>query len=129
MSDNKMVTEREAVLRERKAYAEGAEWAWRTNYAEHTGAKFNHNGHVDRSAAFRYPLPSITRPRVVKDQEYPNYEWRVVDGSLEWRLHPYSSGWVPIETSHGFVGLYTVTKQRAAMWADLLNNPTEEVTE
>lgn len=74
MSDDKTVTEREAVLREREAFARGAQWAWLNNYAESYGAKFNHEGYVDLRAAERYPLPRIN------------------------------------------------------LWADLLANPTEEVT-
>lgn len=127
MSDDKTVTEREAVLRERKAYAEGAEWAWRTNYAEHTGAKFNHNGHVDRSAAFRYPLPSITRPRAVKDPEYPRFEWRVVDGELQSSLG--GDGWSAAFRYVSWGGVERPTPERIRLWADLLSNPLEEVQE
>lgn len=115
MSDKPTVTEREVVLRERKAYVAG----WRdVNRLD-----------GDMAATRLYPLPSITRPRVVKDPAYPSYEWRVVDGLLEWRRDPYSSGWVSIETAGGFIGIYAATKQRVAVWADLLSNPTEEVTE
>lgn len=119
MSDEAMVTERDAVERERAAYTEGAKWAWRTNYAECTGARFNHNGHVDRAAAYRYPLPTITRPRVVKDPHSADIVWRCDGGVLQYRQgnHEWSMG----------PGYWYAFPERVRLWADLLANPTEEV--
>lgn len=129
MSDDKTVTERDAVLREREAFARGAQWAWFNNYAESYGAKFNHEGYVDLRAAERYPLPTITRLREVPDPE-PGFDqrWRCVDGSLQYRHDG-----IPWIIAHN--GKYVFpgnvdwpTPRRIALWADLRTNPTEEVT-
>lgn len=124
MNDNWTITERAAVLREREAFARGAQWAWVNNYAQCAGAKFNHDGYVDGRAADHYPLPTITRPRVVKDPHKANTSWRCKDGLL-W----YS--WTNKENQGWYTGtvLWNPTPERVKLWADLLANPTEEVTE
>lgn len=119
-----MVTEREAVLRERAAFTHGAYWAWFNNYAESSGAKFNHEGFVDQRAADNYPLPKITRLREVPDPHKANILWRCKDGLL-WYC------WTNREDVGWYTGtvLWSPTPERVNLWADLLQNPLEEVTE
>ena len=117
MSDNQTVTEREAVVRERKAFGLG----WRMQ-RENGGSLREGEGLADRL----YPLPSITRPRVVKDPEAKDYEWRFHDGRMQVRRgkNAFDGGgeWVcPCN--------WQPTAERVRLWADLLQNPTEEVTE
>jgi hypothetical protein len=69
------------------------------------------------SAAKRYPLPQIKRPRVVTD---PNIigEWRCVNGQLESRYRP--DEWRKVD----YAG---VSIDRVKIWADLIARPTELV--
>lgn len=127
MSDDKTVTEREAVLRERAAFAHGAYWAWLNNYAESSGAKFNHEGYVDLRAAERYPLPTITRPRVVRDPRSKGYEWQCVGGALQWRYPDTMESWSSWDSGGAYI--WTPVPDRVKLWADLLQNPLEEVQE
>lgn len=128
MNDNWTITERDAVLRQRAAFFDGAYWAWVNNYAECTGAKFNHEGYVHEQAADRYPLPTITRPRVVKDAADPSVEFCFVDGVLQYRAD--SGSWWRLVPDDGRVPttIFYPTAERVRLWADLLANPTEEVT-
>lgn len=122
-----MVSEREAVLRERAAYVAHA-----IDYAFATGRSLN-EPEVKRAAAERYPLPTVTRPRVVADP-FPTspIEWcalpwagtgkaaihvRRVPGG-EWRV------WTQESVA---AASCVVTAERVALWADLLANPTETV--
>lgn len=114
-----MIAERERVKDRRAAFVAGAAW-----YHDH----LSDEGRIPRDtfafdkrqqmrteeAARRYPLPTITRPRVVRAMF--GYEYRVVDGVLQVRTPHGSWG----EVGHG--------------WGDdiraivaLLDNPTEEV--
>lgn len=108
MSDDKTVTEREAVLREREAYVKG---------------RFEAGKGLDWHARSRclYPLPTITRPRVVKDPHSADIVWRCDGGVLQYRQgnHEWSMG----------PGYWYASPERVRLWAELLANPTEEVTE
>lgn len=111
---DKTVTEREAVLRERTGYYAG--------YvdgvcAADPGAVISPS-HIQERAAKRFPLPKVTRPRVVADSE--GNAWRVVDGNLECR--DAVNEWTRVRHCG-------ITAERLRMWADLLANPTEEVEE
>lgn len=111
MSDDQTVTEREAVLRERKAFLLGVE---RGAYLP--GATMSWwNG----EAVQRYPLPSSTRPRVVNDRDY---QWRYVNNVMQVRSKSLGGDW-------GVAVNCTPTPERIRLWADLLSNPTEDVTE
>jgi hypothetical protein len=115
------VTEREAVLRERKAFREGA------LAAVNEPPQWHHQ--IDTAAARRYPLPRVQRPRVVRDP-HDDYEqeWRVVNGRLEFRP-PYGQwGEAHKRTDAIYDGSCLFpTPERIRMWADLLTNPTEQV--
>jgi hypothetical protein len=71
----------------------------------------------------RYPLPKVTRPRVVRDRF--GEKWRVAPESgethLEWQDRNNDTRW------EKKLGNLVVTFDRVALWADLLANPTEEV--
>lgn len=69
-----------------------------------------------KDAAEIFPLPTITRPRVVRDPHGLRWNWTVKDGVI----HPKIDGLGQLET---------ITPQRVALWADLLANPTELVEE
>lgn len=112
MSERPTVTERQAVERERAAWVEGFL----------CGAD-NHSATV-RSIALgaavrHYPLPKITRPRVVADEF--GVQWKVVDGEVVLHANGDDGG---IDVND-----YNTTTKRILLWADLLNNPTEEVEE
>lgn len=109
-----MLTERECVERERKAFADG--WAARGGV--------RHFGEV--MANCLYPLPdprrTVTRPRMVNDQETLFLcAWRVVDGELQYCFSE-DPQWYPAADK-----TWRITPARARLWADLLENPTEEV--
>ena len=124
MSEQKMISEREAVMRERAAFVAGAE-----RFACE-GCKGLAPDYAGKEAAERYPLPTVTRPRVVTDPHLrdDSVSWRVFDGVIQYRENRdamldsiIDSSWV--------VGppQFIPTAERVAMWADLLANPTEEV--
>ena len=81
--------------------------------------------HAAKRVAELFPLPKVTRRRVVKDPHgvgewrytaawsYPTVELRAQQDG-DWRVTDWS---------------LLVTKERIAVWSDLLANPTEEVEE
>jgi len=82
--------------------------------------------HVDgRSyAETTYPLPRVTRPRVVRDDGWPIVDWQSDGLNLYWR---YDGGlWVRYPQGVIERGPWP-TKERVALWADLIANPTETV--
>ena len=112
MPHNPTVTERQAVLRERAAFIQGSDWRYM-----HSRPKAVPGDITDlerATAAERYKLPKTTRPRVVKDPEDAGVRWTIRGGRL--RLY---------DTDH--LGAFEPTRDRVALWADLLANPTEEV--
>lgn len=110
MSDEKQYTERDLVLAKREGFVEG-------------------NGSMVfldpcARAAIRYPLPKVTRPRVVKDVKLSSrlsFNFRVKKGVLRWES-PGQGDWTAfdlwLDDDHPIIG---------PVWADLLANPTEEV--
>lgn len=112
MSDEKKYTEREKVLAEREAYRKG-------NASERAMAfgSGNYVGGGPVSAEKMYPLPKVTRPRIVVDRA--GHEWTWVEGRLCFRQTP-TSNW--ISASSSLIG----EGARDAL-ATLLANPTEEV--
>lgn len=104
MSAEKKYTEREMVFAKRDAFVQGN--------------RFQATPNAIGEARRRYPFPKVERPRVRGDG-YSDFEWRVVDGKLQWRRA--GSGWNTHNTS------FEVTTERAAIWNDLFTNPTEWV--
>lgn len=120
-------TEREMVLAKRAAYVLGAGYEYGYAIAGRLPtrelASAERELRRERLAADRYPLPSVTRPRVVRDTY--SCEWRAVDGALEWRTVGHIS-WTPPEPSGRVDGMY-LYPDRVQLLADLLANPTETV--
>lgn len=128
MSEPKMISEREAALRERKAYADGV----RCLFAEpeiSAGAGSVANRVVSR-ANERYPLPKVVRPRVLYDSEsnISGAQWSVSEtGHLRFRESP-KAPWL----AYGdflYTGYAAPLPNRVKLWAELLANPTEEVSD
>jgi hypothetical protein len=81
-------------------------------------------GLVEGEAAMTYPLPKVTRPRVVRDPRgISSWGVRVPDGLTTPAIHLVTDGgeWCPTGWSH------VASAERVALWADLLARPTEEV--
>lgn len=137
----KMVSEVEAVRRERKAYEDGAVcWAGEARARSEFRCGTVTLAGIQQDAACKYPLPLVTRPRVVRDTvTYPDgstseYEWCVLsDGQLVRRLVHRGGGpplaWAPAAEWRNLSDLHAFapTPKRIAMWADLLAHPTETV--
>jgi hypothetical protein len=106
------VTEREAVLRERDAVQRTVVALW--DRIKRGDALHNWEG--SESLAKRlYPLPLVTRPRVVADPVLGvQFRWCVRAGMLA----RYDADRTPYVEP---------TPERVALWADLLANPTEQV--
>lgn len=120
MSDHtKMVSERDAVIRERKAFQHGAEH----------GKEYRTDSFASAAKSF-YPLPKMTRPRVVRENGIGGeYEWRAVDGVIECRNVTGGSALTKWRTNDGTsasFGMF-ISARRVRLLADLLANPTEEV--
>ena len=110
MSDEKTYTERE-MAHERQAVA-------RTVLLAHTTMGYEK---CDAIARQSFPLPKVTRPRVVQDPLYHWKKWRVIDGELQRNgSEDDSDEWVSTPLSD-------MTAARVRVLADLLANPTEEV--
>ncbi len=106
-----MTTEREAVNRERAAFCRGFDRGLARPYEASTVI-------VTRL----YPLPKITRQRVVRDNE--GYSWKV-EGSRIYSSYPGDNAWV--EAWRGMACSAGWTPGRIALLAELLDNPTETV--
>ena len=116
MSDEKKYTERELILAKREGYM---------RHCEKFCARINKE-EANVSAVVEYPLPKVTRPRVVKDSvgmefrfiadnQPPLVEWRnTLTEEKLWRVSTVCNG-------------VAVNAERAKLWADLVANPTEEV--
>lgn len=110
--DCKPRTERE-VLIARSAYLDG------TLYSHHSHSSESHARALESELAKRYPLPKVTRRRVLPDPVDPAVEWAVIDGRLAVRYRQLQSPWEREPQR-------TIMPERVAMWADLLARPTEE---
>lgn len=106
-----VLSESDAVRRERKAYQSGAE-DWVTDEVVRGVRSTLPN--IKEKAARRFRLPQVERPRVVTDG---SKEWRIENGEVQVR---YSNTW------QGHCREY-ITTARIALLADLLANPTELV--
>lgn len=114
-ADEKKYSERELI----EAKREGAEWVlarltcWQAPLYE---------PQVKSIAAKLFPLPKVTRPRVVR---WHNYEYKLEGGMVQQRHCPTPScrgGWFSIVTVSA-----NSEPRYLRMIADLLENPTELV--
>lgn len=112
----KTYTERELVLAKREAFVAGSEW----HASSWTGSL------APLEANDRYPLPRVTRPRVVRmDRTVPGREFRVSGGNIESRTIGVGLDGQPFRWTA--LAQITPTPERIRILADLLANPTEEV--
>lgn len=111
------VTEREAVLREREAYRAGIA-------AERAVVCERMRIGKPMPAAERYPLPKVTRPRVVRERD-GEVEWTLIGGQLHWRWT--REGNAPWMAGPRGVVMGDVTPAMARAWDDLFTTPTETV--
>lgn len=115
------VTEREAVLRERKAFVTGWLEGCKANGMPAAHSADQCKEWAYREACVRHPLPTVTRPRVVRDKR--GFDFRVIGKRVECRL---PAGWRDVAEPGVVVCL---TAERAQLVTDLLANPTEEVSD
>ena len=125
MPDAKTYTEKDLVLAKREAYMLG----------RHESLTVGHMTLAERAAyardaASRYPLPKVTRARLVEDP-HDDGGWYVEDGEVLWTATGNARCGVRIEHTKDFQRktLRAITPARVAVWSDLLANPTEEVEE
>ena len=122
MSDERKYAEREYVLAQRKAFVAGSN---AENAAWMKLLSVNHTSGFDSIDASRkrYPLPKVTRPRVVNDPQELGLEYTVRNGILAHRQNGMKIGfWDAVAGSQ-----IQPTAERCRVWADLLANPTEEL--
>ena len=111
MSDEKTYTERE-MAHERQAVA-------RTVLLAHTTMGYEE---CDAIARQSFPLPKVTRPRVVRRQaSCIEFRWRLLNGALQW-ANVDDDDW----------SFYSITNEEewrsvGPIYVDLIANPTEEV--
>lgn len=122
MSDIKLYSERELIVAKREANAK-ARCSVMAAIAEVAGQHRDFGDEEPCSeckamAVVRYPLPKVTRPRVVVDANGDSWKWTPDDGLL-----------VDRGSDGTFVYPSTVRQSARLVVADLLLNPTEEVDE
>jgi hypothetical protein len=134
----KTFSEREVVERERRAYERAFDdlaplfrhlegKCLCEKWTQHIPVVWwNCNARED-GIAEKFPLPKVTRARVVKDSYNDKRECRLVDGEFETRVWP-SRDWVKANKWNGD-GQHAVapTPERCKVWASLVESPTEEV--
>lgn len=106
------LTVRELVREQREAFQTG----WWLRHGEKR--PFDDGSPAHRAAVQCYPLPKVTRPRVVHDGDY---DYKCEAGQLFWRGKV--TGWWHFDHKEP----PTPTVDRVKLWADLLANPNEEV--
>lgn len=117
MNDEKKYTERDVVERERRAFLNGIV-ALHLQKEIPSGPSVGRA--VDRARAMTnrtYPLPTVARPRVVRDGH--GLEWKWEYGQLWMRQTP-ASVWLCASPP-------MISEGARLPLADLLANPTEEV--
>ena len=114
MASENRYTERDLVLAKREGFKDGAEVVFThfgCSLGSVAGVRWRGSGPL---AVERYPLPRVTRPRVVTLG--CGHEYRICDGRLEWRTHENGS-WM---TLHNIAHMMDELRH-------LLAHPTEEV--
>lgn len=112
MSDEKKYTERDVILAKREGFVKHC---LQTCSASKDFA--------EREAAVEYPLPKVTRARVIRRKVgHFGFDWRLVKNTLEY-ANPGEEDWEPYRPEKG------EWADVAAILNDLLANPTEEVEE
>jgi hypothetical protein len=126
---NATVTERDAVLRERAAFVRGVNSLFLQEEIPASDAMTAAVERVEAYATEWYPLPKVTRPRVVRDCAAftTTEEWSVIDGTLRYRHRP-DAEWARWGDFRG-ISTAAPLPERVELWADLFANPTEEVDE
>jgi len=107
MSDEKRYTERDLIRARREGYAKHCEETATCQWSREAREQF---------AAAAYPLPKVTRPRVVAGLRA---QYKVVDGVVHGRSNA-SFDWRVSASIH---------VDDVVRVANLLANPTEEITE
>lgn len=125
-----MVSERDAVLRERDAFKRGAA-EFHLHEMVPSGPEWGAvRVEVQSRASERYPLPKVKRRRIVADPHGKGF-WRVglwTSASEETRYHVEQSDTGNAKGEWVIAGNYglQITDDRVRMWSDLLANPFEE---
>ncbi len=138
MSDEKVLTERDAVLRERAAFRVGVDYG--ASNVDSRGLVHGeaHAGGCRWCTAEekrRYPLPKLKRPRVVADPKSDQCEWstelwhngiRIIVYRLKWET---PTVWRKVLNHSGTENDsgYVIEAERVKLWADLLATPSELV--
>jgi hypothetical protein len=110
-----MVTEKEAVRRERAAFVKGF-ITMRDGSVSSSSDLLNRGMGYAREAC---PMAQAERPRVRKDKD--GVSWRAVDGGIEWARN-LSYGWSKLTPYSMYI-----SEERLEILADLKANPTELV--
>ena len=110
MSDEKTYTERDIVL------------AKREGWVRHCVALCGNREDAEKYAAREFPLPRVTRPRVVVGPSPRTWNWKFEAGAYWFRATGHGS-WERANPS------WEPDPELVTLWADLLANPTEEVEE
>lgn len=111
------------TLAQRAAFEQGA--SWRTNIGPYTPGQAR--TFASPEAARRYPLPRVTRPRVVREasKRFGDIEWKYEHGALWHRFVP-DTQWRKLDSENS--GMY-IYPERVTLLADLIANPNETVNE
>lgn len=112
MADEKMVSERDVVLRERVAFVRGAQYSYRRD----------DNPEAIAAGYFKLP-PKVTRPRVIRDGLW---EFRACGDVIEARAVD-DGEWGPIDDDMHDSLCIALTRHRVGIWNGLLARPIEEV--
>lgn len=124
MTDPKLVTERDAVLRERAAFQQGADAVFKhfgIGFGTQTSKSWEGSAYI---AASRYPLPRVTRARVVT-YRYSGFRYRIIDGELQFKSADDTVWRRSLLNDQPLVLLNSSDRETARMVLDLLDNPTE----
>lgn len=119
MSDEKKYTERDLILAKREAFRAGAYWG--IEHSPRQDALVV--SPVVAQAESRYPLPKVTRARVVR---MGTFEFKAANCDIYWREAGSSGAWnlaIIRDTPGGRI----LTADTVRTFVDLLANPTEEV--